>query len=78
MRMSIVGVVAVFAASAYSLAAWAKCPSGTRYECYTISNGKQACGCRNVDEGSADADTAWAAVLLLGPILPSGANWKVG
>lgn len=26
--------------------AFAGCPPGTRYDCYTTANGKQSCGCR--------------------------------
>lgn len=26
--------------------AFASCPPGTRYDCQTMPNGKQSCGCR--------------------------------
>ena len=31
---------------AFTSAAWAKCPAGTKYDCYQGYGGKVVCGCR--------------------------------
>lgn len=41
----------LFAFAALSVLSWslpakASCPPGTRYNCETMPNGKQSCGCR--------------------------------
>jgi len=46
MKKWIVGAAALAAVVGYAVTAWAACPPGTSYNCYTTSNGKQSCGCR--------------------------------
>jgi hypothetical protein len=39
-------LAATLAATLITSTAYAACPAGTRYDCYTTFNGKQSCGCR--------------------------------
>ena len=46
MRKTLAIAAALAALTGYASLAWAKCPPGTAYNCYTTANGKQSCGCR--------------------------------
>jgi len=46
MKKLIVGAAALVTVVGYTVAAWAACPPGTRYDCNSTWGGKQSCGCR--------------------------------